>query len=123
MPPPIIIAVMRGAAARFFGINGRRRIRVHNNEGLVKKVRGCQKNMIVLRNTESKLFEEAYFVLRDGAGEHYRESDLLNEANRIIKKNENSEKNEKKPRVALYSALFFLAGIALGTGISLICAL
>ena len=45
-------------------------------------LRGAQKQMIVVKTTDSKVFEEAYFVLRrerTGGGD-----DILSEANRII---------------------------------------
>ena len=46
-------------------------------------MRGCQREMIVLRTNESALFESAYFVLRRER-EHTREQDMLAEATRLI---------------------------------------
>lgn len=48
-------------------------------------VRGYQKRVIFLKNTGSKLFEEAYFVLSDDAASSGvgRES-MIEEANRIL---------------------------------------
>lgn len=45
-------------------------------------LRGAQKQMIVVKTTDSKVFEEAYFVLRRDRVE--RGTDILSEANRII---------------------------------------
>ena len=48
-------------------------------------VKGTQKQMVVLRTIGSRYYEEAYFVLRDGAhrgGES--ESSMMAEANRIL---------------------------------------
>ena len=55
-------------------------------EGMViKMIKGCQKNVIWLRNTESELFEQAYFILSDAACEKNKsEGDILAEARRII---------------------------------------
>ena len=49
-------------------------------------VRGCQRKVIFLKNTDSKIFTEAYFIVDDRASE-VGESDMLREANRIIEEN------------------------------------
>lgn len=51
-------------------------------------LKGCQRKIIVLKNTGSNIFEEAYFVIRESAGRaHISEADMIAEANRIIKEN------------------------------------
>ena len=48
-------------------------------------LKGAQKNMIVVRTRDSRLFEEAYFVMRRNAtATSADESDMLWEANRIL---------------------------------------
>ena len=48
-------------------------------------IRGAEKRMIVVRTRDSRLFEEAYFVVRPEAERAGREdSDMLREANRIL---------------------------------------
>ncbi len=48
-------------------------------------LRGSQKQMIVVRTRDSRMFEEAYFVMRRGAKQSEAdELDMLWEANRII---------------------------------------
>lgn len=47
-------------------------------------IKGCSRHVIVLKNTESDLFEEAYFIVRPKGCERKRD-DLLLEANRIIR--------------------------------------
>ncbi len=48
-------------------------------------LRGAQKQMIVVRTRDSRLFEEAYFVMRRGAGRQEEDrTDMLFEANRIL---------------------------------------
>ena len=49
-------------------------------------VRGYQKKVIFLKNTGSHLFDEAYFVMsREGEIAAVDQSDMVFEANRIIK--------------------------------------
>ena len=51
-------------------------------------MRGYQKKVIYLKNMESDLFEEAYFVIKDSTGGDSRSTEsLIDEANRIIKEN------------------------------------
>ena len=50
-------------------------------------MRGSEKKIIYVRDTGSKLFEEAYFVLRRGvsdAGAGTDEADMVREASRIV---------------------------------------
>lgn len=48
-------------------------------------VRGCQRKVIFLKNTNSKLFSEAYFIIDDRADTRaLTEGDMVREANRII---------------------------------------
>ncbi len=49
-------------------------------------MRGYQKKVIFLKNTGSHLFDEAYFVMsREGEVADIEQSDMVFEANRIIK--------------------------------------
>ncbi len=50
-------------------------------------LKGCQKRVIWVRNTDSKWFDEAYFILSENTLNEKKapsESDMLREANRII---------------------------------------
>ncbi|MBQ4323018.1 MAG: hypothetical protein IJC19_03680 [Clostridia bacterium] len=48
-------------------------------------LKGAKKNMIVVRTRDSRVFEEAYFVMRRDAGSTVTDdSDMLWEANRIL---------------------------------------
>ena len=49
-------------------------------------LRGCQKKIVFLKNTGSKIFDEAYFVISD-KGKESAPHDLIVEANRIIEEN------------------------------------
>ena len=60
----------------------------HERRGNGKMLKGCQRKIIVMKNTGSNIFEEAYFVLRENAVKaHISETDMIEEANRIIKEN------------------------------------
>jgi len=49
-------------------------------------LRGSEKRIIMLKNTGSPLFEEAFFIINDKADKYngYTESEMIREANRII---------------------------------------
>ena len=86
-------------------------------------LKGCRKQMIVLRGTGSEIFDEAYFVLKKGEekkdisckNSHERAAMLL-EANRILEENRLSERSRSGAYYALRYLLCFLAGIMLGGG-------
>ena len=48
-------------------------------------MRGCQKQMIHVRTTDNKFFEEAYLVLRPGAADGQADGDLVAEAEELVK--------------------------------------
>ncbi len=48
-------------------------------------IKGCQKNVVWIRSTESELFEEAYFIVSDRVkSKRISENDMVSEANRLI---------------------------------------
>lgn len=74
-------------------------------------IKGAQKQMIVLKTSESRYFEEAYFVLKHEVKPQKKDrADLLTEANRILKESENV-RTGKKHRI---SWLWFGVGMILG---------
>ncbi len=52
-------------------------------------MKGCQKRIIVMKNTGSRLFDEAYFILKENAvrTQAISEHDMVGEAARIISEN------------------------------------
>ena len=90
-----------------------------------KMVRGYQRRVVFLRNTGSRMFEEAYFLLReDEGGESYTSQDMISEANRIIDENLSEERENngflrKAFNIIKRHALSFLIGSVCG-GISVI---
>ncbi len=83
-------------------------------------LKGCRKQMIVLRGTGSEIFDEAYFVLKkseERAFSHERErKSMLLEANRILEENRMGEGTRGKNYYLVRYLLFFLSGIILGGG-------
>ena len=80
-------------------------------------MRGYQKKVIFLKDTGSHLFEEAYFVVsRKGEEANIGQSDMIFEANRIIKESlQNKEsriKSDKNIRAKSFILPFFLGVIS-----------
>lgn len=51
-------------------------------------IKGCAKKVVVVRDINSSLFEEAFFIVKAGAGTQTRpgkESDYISEAHRIVR--------------------------------------
>lgn len=83
-------------------------------------MKGCQKRMIVIKNTGSNLFDEAYFILNDNAvrSQSISEHDMVGEAARIIAENmiisDRSDKPQKRRSggYELYMLLrWYVAGV------------
>lgn len=72
--------------------------------------KGYKRKVIVVKDTGSRLFDSAYFVVRDGVGEE-KITDMVSEASRII--NEKAER-ERCP-VALKRFFSFLLGAAVAS--------
>lgn len=73
-------------------------------------MRGCQKKMLLLKGTDSTLFEEAYFVMRNTEAADPQERDLIAEACRIIESND-MRPSQKSVRLSRRRKLaFFLYG-------------
>ena len=53
----------------------------------VTVMKGCQKKVIFIKNTESRIFDEAYFIIsRESEKSYLSEENLVSEANRIIER-------------------------------------
>ena len=87
-------------------------------------IKGINKQMILLKLENNRLYESACFVLRnDVERKKQEERDMLSEANRIL-----AEMDIKKPkrvgrggfRRFLFSAVLLLIGAAIGFGTAII---
>lgn len=85
-------------------------------------IKGARKEMIVVRTSNSRYFDEAYFVLRDDAQKKRRKStDMLGEANRILAQiAPDYTATTKKPG---RQWLFFCIGGFLGAALSIVVTL
>ena len=79
-------------------------------------IKGTQRQMVMVRTSESESFEMAYFVLRPDARTGKSEKSMIDEANSIVSSvcdGGVTTKREKRGRV-LRRALLFLAGAMFG---------
>ena len=85
-------------------------------------LKGAQKQMIVVRTRDSRMFEEAYFVVRPEADRAGRdEMDMLWEANRILETAAPRPRGEtllreEEGRGLLRGLVWFLIGLITGGG-------
>lgn len=85
-------------------------------------IRGARKQMIVIRTGNSQYFDEAYFVLRrELSNGKENQTDILNEANRIL--SESALDPSKRDRHRIRRWLFFVAGALCGAASATVLAL
>lgn len=82
-------------------------------------IKGCQKRIIMINDTGSDIFDQAYFIVKDGENEKKTsKSDMIREANRIIDENLLGAyfSGQKKQRSARkYGRTTFLLGALCGS--------
>ena len=88
-------------------------------------VRGCQKKIIYLKNTDSKVFDEAYFIVKDNVKcDVMDECDMVEEANRILDNviscRMSGEKISRIKKTVKAKILPFVTGIVIGFLIGLL---
>jgi hypothetical protein len=92
---------------------------IHRKIGRRKiMIKGAQKKMIVLKTSDSAVFEEAYFVLRRESRDF--DEDMVREANRIIEDG-GGRRSSKRKRISkgwIYGMAGFLSGACFGGGIA-----
>ena len=85
--------------------------------------KGCQKKIILLRDPSGKIFEEAYFILKDDVSPYMAETDMVREANRIIReatqgRGETPVRKERKRTFSFTNLIWMLVGFAAGAAVS-----
>ncbi len=82
-------------------------------------IKGAQKRMIVVKTADSRMFEEAYFVMRGEVS--IPEGDMVAEANRIIEdcQIKRAERAKRRSSAILIPICSFLGGNVLGILITL----
>ncbi|MBR4933903.1 MAG: hypothetical protein IKZ03_05530 [Clostridia bacterium] len=73
-------------------------------------IKGCQKKIIHLKNTDSPYFEEAYFILRTDDSNAFDENDMIREAMKIA---ESTCAFPKKKKVKKIPSRAFLITVTL----------
>ncbi len=82
--------------------------------GLFIVIKGCKKKIIYLKNTDSSIFDEAYFILRrDSECGACGETDMVDEAKRIIEGAGGIGKRDKKRK----NLWFFSLGAVCATAV------
>ncbi len=79
-------------------------------------IKGCRKNLIVVKNIGSDYIDEAYFILKKEIPAGTAGTDIVKEANRIITE---YQAGRKKNRLS-FSFLSFVLGAAAASVICLI---
>ncbi len=77
-------------------------------------IKGCQKRIIQIKDTKSHVFEEAYFVLKNGASDAISERDIICEATSIINRYSQSGASPKKTKKSIKNLLYFISGVMTG---------
>ncbi len=73
-------------------------------------MRGCKRQIILLKGTDSQIFDEAYFLVRRSA-EKCGQEEIVREAQRIVDRNT----TRRRPRrVSVRDILLFAAGVIFG---------
>ena len=73
-------------------------------------MRGCERKIIMLKGTDSEIFDEAYFLLRRDF-KNTEGDEIVREAHRIVESN-TTRKRER--RAGSREKTFFAAGVAVG---------
>ena len=89
-------------------------------------IKGCQKKIIMLKNTGSEIFEEAYFILSESADKsNLSQSDMIAEANRIVDMGYRDaflQKSIPSGKSAWQRAIFFFIGALFAAGVCAVIA-
>lgn len=100
-------------------------MKIFPKEGLNLLYNGNQKKVIVIKNTNGKFFEEAYFILKEESksGKNASDSAMIREANRIVNENficprPNTELIKPRKPKRYPVALWFLSGALFSGSIS-----
>ena len=87
-------------------------------------VRGYQKRIIHLKNTDSAVFDEAFFLVNEKNTQGMGEKELIMEANRIVDESlRNKEKRAKKIKEYILRAGMLLIGASVSSVIWLLLTL
>jgi len=76
--------------------------------------KGCERKIIMIKNTGSSYFDEAYFILKENYKKRVSEGDMLSEANRIVNDNIITYPSKPERKARRINIRSFLYGIISG---------
>lgn len=82
-------------------------------------IKGCQKKIIQIKDTKSPVFEEAYFVLKNGVTDAISEKDIISEAMSVINRYSKSDISPHRIKKGIKKPVYFFVGIAIGVILSI----
>lgn len=78
-------------------------------------MRGCERKIIMLKGTDSEIFDEAYFLIRRDFKEDSRGGEIVREAQRIVDMNTTKHRHvRRKKREKIAFALGVTVGVIIG---------
>ena len=78
-------------------------------------IRGCQRRVVYVKNTENALFDEAYFLISEDVSEiSDTHPDILTEARRLLCEADVIGEKKRKKRKSVF---FFALGAAVATAV------
>lgn len=78
-------------------------------------LKGCKKNLVVVKSIGSDYIEEAYLILKPDLPVGVAKEDIIREANRLVQEYDTGQKKKRRP----FSLPSFLLGALLSGGIAL----
>lgn len=82
-------------------------------------MRGCERKIIMLKGTDSEIFDEAYFLLRRDFKDNGDGEEIVREAQRIVASN---TIKKRRRLTSVKERIFFAVGTAVGAAVAvLIC--
>ena len=84
-------------------------------------VKGFNRRVVVMKNTDSEFFDEAYFIIKENCHVKKKRGERpLDEAKRIIRDIQMEKKPPSPLNIALKNLAFFLVGLILGASIDIV---
>ncbi len=78
-------------------------------------LKGCKKNLVVVKGIGSDYIEEAYLILKSDLPQGTGRGDIVKEANRLIHEYDTGQRKKRRP----FSLPSFLIGVMLASAVLL----
>ena len=79
-------------------------------------IKGTDRRVVVLRDTASESFDEAYFILKRGVGKGKSATD---EAKRILREMDTGSKGHRRRTAIFLGFMLFVSGVLLGMALGI----